>query len=133
MPEAHDGALRGSSRQICLKALRLSHFGSNTTPGESRRYHRSPILADDAHTGFVAVGDLNGDGIPDLAVANNSNDYVSVLLGTGTGSFGTVTNFAVGAIPNSIAIGDLNGDGKLDLAVANYGSGSVSILLNNSK
>ncbi|MCW8141814.1 MAG: VCBS repeat-containing protein, partial [Planctomycetota bacterium] len=76
----------------------------------------------------VAIGDLNGDGRPDLAVANlNSN--VSVLLGHGDGTFAAATTFAVGATPQSVAIGDLNGDGKPDLAVANQNSNNVSVLL----
>src|SRR5205807_1266513 len=54
---------------------------------------------------------------------------VSILLGTGTGSFSAATNFAVGSNPISVAIGDFNGDGKSDLAVANQLSNNVSILL----
>ena len=49
----------------------------------------------------VAVGDFNGDGRPDLAVANQSGNNVSILLGTGSGSFGPATNFAVGTNPKS--------------------------------
>jgi len=82
-----------------------------------------------AHPYFVAIGDLDGDGKPDLAVANNWSDNVSVLLGTGTGSLYPATNFAVGSNPFSVAIGDLNGDGKPDLAVSNGGTNNVSILL----
>jgi uncharacterized repeat protein (TIGR01451 family) len=77
----------------------------------------------------VAIGDLNGDGRSDLAVANQSSDDVSILLGTGTGTFGAATNFAVGFFPGSVAISDFNGDGRSDLAVANYFSDNVSILL----
>ncbi|MEK6289352.1 MAG: FG-GAP-like repeat-containing protein, partial [Acidobacteriota bacterium] len=78
----------------------------------------------------VAVGDFNGDGKLDLAVANLNGDTVSIRLGTGTGSFGTKTDFATGSRPASVAVGDLNGDGKLDLAVANDSDSTVSILLN---
>nr|NCR65247.1 hypothetical protein [Microcystis aeruginosa LL11-07] len=70
-----------------------------------------------------------GDGKSDLATANNSSNNVSVLLGTGTGSFGTATNFSVGSSPWSVTVGDFNGDGKSDLAVANYSSNNVSVLL----
>jgi len=77
----------------------------------------------------VAIGDLNGDGKPDLAVANVSSGTVSILLGAGAGAFGPATGFAVGFLPFFVTIGDLNGDGKPDLAVANVGSNTVSILL----
>src|SRR5207247_1003460 len=82
----------------------------------------------------VAVGDVNGDGKPDLAVANYNSNTVSVLLGNGNGTFQAAQNFATGATPRSAAVADLNGDGKPDLAVANYGSNTgitVSVLLGN--
>jgi len=80
---------------------------------------------------FIAVGDFTGDGNLDLAVAiyGFPAEFVSVLLGTGTGSFGVATSFRAGSYPTSLAVGDLNGDGNQDLVVANQGSGSVSILL----
>ncbi len=84
----------------------------------------------------VAAADFNGDGRPDLAVANSFNgtggNSVSILLGTGTGTFGAATNFAVGLGPISVAVGDFNADGRPDLAVANSNSGNVSILLGNA-
>jgi hypothetical protein len=79
----------------------------------------------------VAVGDFNGDGRPDLAVANQVGNSVSVLLGNGDGSFQTARNFAAGDTPKSVVIGDFNNDGKLDLAVANIVSNTVSVLLGN--
>ena len=78
----------------------------------------------------VVIGDLNGDGKPDLAVSNDGDESVSILLNTGTGAFGSATRVHVNPCPESVAIGDLNGDGKLDLAVAiACGSNAVSILL----
>ena len=77
----------------------------------------------------VTVGDFNGDGKSDLAVANRNSNNVSVLLGTGTGSFGPATNFTVGIFPVSVTVGDFNGDGKSDLATANGSSNNVSVLL----
>jgi hypothetical protein len=79
----------------------------------------------------VAAGDVNGDGLLDLAVANIRSNNVSVLLGTGDGSFGAARTFAAGTIPRSVVLGDVNGDGLLDLAVANYVSNNVSVLLGN--
>ena len=77
----------------------------------------------------VAIGDLNGDGKPDLAVANRGSNTVSVLLGNGDGTFTAKVDYGTGGDPHSVAIGDLNGDGKPDLAVASSGSSTVSVLL----
>jgi len=81
---------------------------------------------------FVAVGDFNGDGVQDLAVANGNSNNVSVLLGNGDGSFQGARNFGVGVFPRSVAVGDFNGDGVQDLAVANFNSDNVSVLINNT-
>jgi len=86
---------------------------------------------------FVAVGDFNGDGKPDLVVANESGGTVSVLLNTTAAgatapTFAPQVTFAVGVNPESVAVGDFNGDGKPDLAVANFGDNTVSVLLNTT-
>ncbi len=79
----------------------------------------------------VVIGDLDGDGRPDLAVVNREPNTVSVLLGNGDGTFRTKRDFGVGTIPYALAIGDFNGDGQPDLAVANSGSNSVTVLLHS--
>jgi hypothetical protein len=78
----------------------------------------------------VAIDDLDGDGNSDLAVANSGSNTISVLLGTGTGSFGAKTELTTGNNPQTAVIADFNGDGKPDLATANAGSDTVSVLLN---
>ncbi len=81
----------------------------------------------------VVEGDFNGDGKPDLAVANQNSNTVTILLGNGDGTFTQAPGspITVGSAPDGIAVGDFNGDGKLDLAVANEGSNTVTILLGN--
>ena len=86
--------------------------------------------------GFIASGDFNGDGKLDLAVANLSDNTVSILLGKGDGTFKPQVAYPAGLYPVWIAVGDFNGDGRPDLAVANdfdtvSGNGTVSILLGN--
>jgi hypothetical protein len=77
----------------------------------------------------LAVGDFNGDSRPDLAVANFSDNSVSVLLGKGDGTFQPQVALPVGTRPSFVVTGDFNDDGKTDLAVANQLDNSVSILL----
>jgi hypothetical protein len=80
----------------------------------------------------VAVGDLNGDGKPDLVVASeapSASGSVSVLLQDPArpGVFLSATSYAGLIQPLSVAIGDLNGDGHPDIAVADGDSATVML------
>jgi hypothetical protein len=86
----------------------------------------------------VAVADVNGDGKPDLVVANacassscTGGGVVGVLLGKGDGTFQAAVSYGSGGQDaESVAVADVNGDDKPDLIVAN-GNGSVGVLLGN--
>jgi hypothetical protein len=82
----------------------------------------------------VAIGDLDGDQVPDLAVSNMVSWNISVLLGLGDGTFAPAVHYPAYNNPRSVAIGDLDGDQVPDLAVANDGAlpyvpSAVSVLL----
>jgi hypothetical protein len=85
---------------------------------------------------MVAVLDVNGDGIPDIIVANqlgetNGDGSVGVLFGNGNGTFQPVVTYDSGGITaDGVAVADVNGDGYPDIVVGNA-SGSVSVLLND--
>jgi hypothetical protein len=97
----------------------------------ARRDYRTGRRSAEPAPVMVAIGDLNGDGKPDLATANYGDaNTVSVLLNKGNGIFRARREYRTGRLPISVAIGDLNGDGKPDLATANQGSGDVSVLTN---
>lgn len=80
----------------------------------------------------MVVGDWNGDTIPDLAIANQFDDTVTVLRNTGTGNFvqAPTSPESVGTSPVAIAAADLEGDGDTDLATANATGANVTILRN---
>ncbi len=80
-----------------------------------------------ARSGFVTVADFNGDGIPDLAVANSTSGTVGIWLGNGDGTFQPPVNYVASPYALFVAVADFNGDGIPDLAVA--GTNAISILL----
>src|SRR6266498_3119624 len=121
-----------SSRLILLFSLPfVSGFLSAISFAQSVAFTAATNFGAGDRPRSVAVGDFNGDGRQDLAVANQGSGNVSILLGNGNGTFGAATNFAVGNGPLSVVVGDFNGDGRQDLAVANQFSANVSILLGN--
>jgi uncharacterized repeat protein (TIGR01451 family) len=83
----------------------------------------------------VAIADVNGDGHSDLVFSNRYGDIVnagklSVVLGDGTGGFGTATTFPTNSTgPTAIAAADFNHDGRPDAAVSSVYSSAVSVLL----
>jgi hypothetical protein len=88
----------------------------------------SPAVGNDPYA--MAVGDFNGDDIPDLAVANSQDSTVSILLGKGDGTFTAADSPSAPTYPEAIAAGDFNGDGNVDLVVGGY-TNELQILLGN--
>ena len=86
----------------------------------------------------ATVADVNGDGKPDILVANRGcqrfcgNGTVAVLLGNGDGTFQPAVTYNSGdGDAWSVAVADVNSDGRLDLVVANNLSSAVGVLLGN--
>ena len=80
----------------------------------------------------LAVGDVDGDGVPDIIAGDSSSASVVVLLGNGDGTFTGSGTFGVPGYIYGITIGDVNGDGKADvIAATTFASPAVSILPGN--
>jgi hypothetical protein len=112
----------GSSRFAALTILTndgTGVFGSNATVS----LPSSPVS--------LAAADVNGDGSPDLIVANQVANTLTILTNNGSGVFGSNATLVVGSEPSSVVAADLNQDGKPDLVCANFGANSLSVFTNN--
>jgi len=116
-------------------------------PGNGDGTFKAPVLTSTYSstsvpaTAFVPqidnIGDLNGDGYPDLIVNSPGTTVVNfqlqtqlqAFLGNGDGTFKTPTTIAVGADAYETVLDDLNKDGKLDLAVLAENSSSQAELV----
>ena len=129
---------------LLVPSIALAQFSAGSTPlrvsaSASDTALFQPVVTygtGETYAYSVAVADVNGDGMPDLLVANgNGGDTgsVGVLLGNGDGTFkSAVTYDGGGGQTAAVAVADLNGDGNLDLIVANsYYSNTVGVLLGN--
>ncbi|HEY8748037.1 MAG TPA: FG-GAP-like repeat-containing protein, partial [Tepidisphaeraceae bacterium] len=116
--------------------LNLVDNGTIQDAGRTMTYatQQNP-LGTGSHPRSVALTDINGDGKPDLVVANFSGNSLAVMLGNGNGTFTSQQTYAVGAIHTygmSLVVMDVNGDGKKDAVIASTGAtGVVSVLLGN--
>lgn len=85
----------------------------------------------------VAVGDLNGDGRPDIATAMSDRNLMGVAMNTSIGPgffrFGTSVLYPAGVQATSVAMGDLDGDGDLDIGVACYAADAVWLYRNDGR
>lgn len=109
---------------LCAPCI-IAHAETPFIPG--------PTFFTNAEPWGTLIGDFNGDGNPDLAMANfDSPGHATVLTGNGLGGFAFRSSPPVGKTSSGIAASDFNGDGHLDLVVSsisNDPSDIASVLL----
>lgn len=136
------GDLNGDGRSDIATADRSSHTVSvllnTTSPGAATAsFAGAQNFPVGTHPYSVAVGDVNGDGRPDLAAANTQSSTVSVLLnttpaGASTPTFAPQQQFGTGNQLVAVAFADVNGDGRPDLAASNRYNHAVSVFVNTT-
>jgi hypothetical protein len=137
------GDLDGDGKQDVVVANSgsntISIFRNTSTSGSISLSSFAPKV--DINTGTspygVAIGDLDGDGKPDLAVTNSTGNTVSLFRNTSTigsislASFGSRVDINTGNTPQNLAIYDINGDGKPEIIVLNVISNNIYVFGNS--
>ena len=115
---------------VVSAALNIS-YGPGTSAAASTAAMGNSRFPVGSAPGVVEIADVNGDGKPDIIVANERSNDVTILLGDGKGGFTQAKGspFPAGHAPNDIAVGDFNRDGRLDLAFANHENKYLTVLL----
>jgi hypothetical protein len=141
-----------------LRAADLNNDGMDDIVTTNTESNNVTVLLSNGNGGFVeaagspfacgdnpfglAIGDINADGKPDLAIINSPGSMgegrgkngMTVLVGDGKGKFTMMKGspFEAGRIPNRIAIGDVNGDGVNDIVSSDNGSNKIYLFKMNS-
>ncbi len=125
------GALTSSGNVDIAVANRLSNFVSVLLGNGDGTFQPARSVHTPASPSFIAIGDFNGDQIPDLLVSDSP--YITLLPGNGDGTFGHPISTKLTYTPGGFAVGDFDKNGTLDLAVEAYtdGTNALVILLGN--
>jgi hypothetical protein len=123
--------MRGNLFGLIVVVLLVASSGAaGALSGSAPSFARVSSYSIGGSPDSVAIGDLNGDGKPDVVTANYGARSVSVLMNRGDGKLGTKIAVRTTRKPFAVAIGDLNSDGKQDLVTANAAAHSISVLVN---
>lgn len=123
--------------QMSCSEIQIYLAQSNGTYALTSSYQVSGEGADPGGISYsITVGDVNGDGKPDLVYAaaygNNGPPLIVVQFGNGDGTFqNPIVSVTPASNPCSLILGDFNGDGKLDLAVPDRSANNVYVQLGN--
>ncbi|MDT4966490.1 MAG: hypothetical protein QOJ64_1227 [Acidobacteriota bacterium] len=94
-------------------------------------FKQPPIFPVGSDVRALTAADFDGDGKPDLAVANADSNSVTVVTGVEAGAPAHSNTYSVGTFPIAITAGDFNGDGSPDIVTGNNSAANISVLLNN--
>ena len=101
---------------------------TTATAAASGRFVLRPAYATGNTPNDMVMGDVTGDGLPDIITGESGDFTISVRPGLANGTFGARVAYASAGSPALLALGDMNGDGRLDVLVANSQEATASVL-----
>jgi hypothetical protein len=132
-----DLALHFNAGGVVDLAAVANTFGADVSvlraKGDGTFLVSNDFLQPQASTSLSAVvsGDLNGDGVPDIVMADSINGDVFILLSQPGGGYSNPITIKVGNNPVALALADLEGIGRPDIIVVNQGDSTVQVIANN--
>lgn len=121
---------------INLSSNNVSVFKNTSTTGSITTNTKIDInLPVNASPYGISNGDVDGDGLIDIVVANLGTNNISVFRNTSSGgtiSFSTSVEFTTPNQPASVLVAEMDGDGKADIMVSNFGGNNISVFRNIS-
>jgi hypothetical protein len=131
---------RDGLADICIASNSATHdslfvFINASMPGKMKFGPRLSVTKGATGPAAVAAGDLDGDSIPDIAVANIATNNLAIIHNNSAGGnlqLDAAQLQATGQYPLSLAIGDIDGDGKPEITTGDSLSNTISIFRNKS-
>ena len=130
----HDGRTDVVHRDEYSFSVRFQ--GSGGRFSGAKTYKSAPVNGQLFPVANVTVGDVTGDGRPDVitdTLANSPFSGVEVFAGTGTGTFKAPVVYRTLDVPVGMTVADLNGDGRKDLVIDHNGWNALGVMLQTSK
>ena len=85
----------------------------------------------------ISIADMNGDGNPDLVIADHQSPFLTILLADGKGGFRSAPGSPVDVHshphPHGVVAADFNGDGHPDVVTDSWGTNQIELLLGDGK
>jgi Zn-dependent metalloprotease len=100
--------------------------------GEGGTLLQPRVYANSYSVYYLAVEDLNNDGLDDIVTADSSDNQISIFTQKSDGTLANRVTYSTSTRPDSVAVGDINSDGRKDVIVSHWSSAVIGVFIQNS-